>query len=60
MTVELTKQRDALIDEIQSLKQQHQDEMDKLEADHQVALQTLEQRLNRERDEEIRRGMYCA
>ena len=59
MTEELAKQRDALVNEIQSVKQQNQEEIAKLTAAHQEALQELEARLKKEQEEEIKKGPSC-
>lgn len=50
---ELTNQRDALIDEIQCLKQQHQDETEKLTSDYKKELTSLEERLKQEKEDAV-------
>ena len=56
-TDELTNQRDALIDEIQCLKQQHQDETEKLTSDYKKELTSLEERLKQEKEDAVTEGM---
>ena len=53
---DLTVQRDALIDEIQSLKLQHVKDVERLNTDAQEKHKALEERMERERKEEIERG----
>ncbi len=53
---ELTKQRDALIAEIQSMKEQHQQETDTLRATHQGELQSQAEQLRTAAQEEVDRG----
>ena len=53
---ELTHQRDALIDEIQSIKQQHVEETESLMSKHQESLSALSKKLTAEKEEEVKQG----
>jgi hypothetical protein len=53
---ELTKQRDALIDEIQNVKQKEESERENMRLVHEEALKLQETELKSNHDEELQRG----
>lgn len=54
---ELTKQRDALIDEIQSVKEEEEQQKETLKQQHQVQLNDLKEHLQMHHEENLHRGM---
>jgi hypothetical protein len=56
---ELTKQRDALIDEIQSVKQKEESERENLRIAHEEALKLQESELKAKSDDELQKGKHA-
>lgn len=54
---ELMKQRDALIDEIQSVKEEEEQQKETLKQEHQVQLNDLKESLQMQHEENLHRGI---